>query len=77
MKVKQVKDMLNGHPDDQEVILLDEARMGHDDAVLGFTIKKGLGDGENIYDIRLVGKDLDEEEKATFTVPCCVISFWK
>lgn len=87
MKVKDAKKMLAKFDDEQEIVLLDEARMGHDDAVLGFSIVAGFMNDENDDDVRLEkveaqgldedDENYDEEFEASFTTPCCVISFWK
>ena len=87
MKVKDVKKMLGKFDDEQEIVLLDEARIGHDDAVLGFSIVAGFMNDENDDDVRLEkveaqgldedDENYDEEFESSFTTSCCVISFWK
>jgi hypothetical protein len=85
MKVKTLKKFLEQFTDDQEVLILDEARLGHDDAIHDPGLEFGYTD-ECGEDVRLEKSDDDdcpddEEEDDDFqgdlTIPCCLLTFWK
>jgi hypothetical protein len=69
MKVKDiVKKLLEKFDGEQEVVLLNEDRMGHDDAVLDFGLQYGFGNDEKCSDnVRL------DEPEDDCSIPCCVI----
>ena len=77
MTVKDLRDKLANIADDQEVVLVDEDRLGHDDAIRGFSIKPGFRSDDPNYSVLLNGEattEYDEdEEPPSYTIPCCCI----
>ena len=67
MKVRDLQAELAKFSLEEDVIVLHESRMGHDDAVCGFSIEQGYLDSKNDEDVRL-------KQGKRYSVPCCVIS---
>lgn len=65
MKVKEAKELLNMFDDEQEIVVLNEDRLHHDDAVYGFSIVAGFSNRtQNIADVRL--EEITEPEHHEF-----------
>lgn len=74
MKVKEVKEFLSQFKDDEEVVLLNIDRKGHDDAINHYSLIKMFA----YYNQHGEVEDV-EFEKSTlygpYKTPCCVIKF--
>lgn len=69
MKVKEFVEFLSKFDGEQEVILLNIDRLGHDDEVNPFDLNRGYHRNEYMEEIQL------ENPTEKCKTPCCVITF--
>lgn len=80
MTVGKMKELLSKFGDDQQVLMVKGSRIGHDDAIKGFSVQEGFA-CEGFGDVRLEkgvqeNDDFEEVEgdlNIDYCIPTCVI----